>query len=183
MALAADMESGEGAAAVGELCVRGPAVFSRYFQRPAETREAFEDGWFRTGDIASRDAAGRFRILGRASVDIIKSAGYKISALEVERRLLESSDVVEIAVVGLDSDAFGQAVGAVVVASSDAQSRAGMPSSEAGDVERKLLEMVRDFGATLLAPYKLPTRLRAVDAIPKNAMGKINKKELMHLFD
>jgi malonyl-CoA/methylmalonyl-CoA synthetase len=157
--------------AEGELYVRGPAVFDRYFRRPRETAEAFDDGWFRTGDIGRRRADGSYQILGRASVDIIKSAGYKISALEIERRLLEADEIAEVAVVGVESDTFGQEVGAVVVMAG------GAPS------DAEALEAVRTVGESRLARYKLPTRARAVDAIPKNAMGKINKKELVRLFD
>ena len=159
----------------GELYVRGPAVFDRYYGRPDATECAFAlGGWFRTGDIARRSADG-YAILGRASVDVMKSSGYKISALEIERKLLEWAEITEIAVLGVHSDAYGQRVAAVVVP-------ARTPPEGLGDDDR-MLEALRDFGASRLARYKLPTRLRAVSAIPKNAVGKINKKELARLFD
>ena len=158
----------------GELLVRGAGVFTSYFRRPDETAKAFAPGgWFRTGDHASCGADGLYRILGRASVDVIKSAGYKISALEVERILLEHHAVDEVAVVGVSDEAFGQRVGAIVVPKAAAQA----------NVEGQLLPTLRADCADRLAAYKLPTVIRAVSAIPKNAMGKINKKTLVKLFE
>jgi malonyl-CoA/methylmalonyl-CoA synthetase len=141
----------------GELYVRGPGVFNRYFRRDTETKEAFSDGWFKTGDIASRNEQGLYSILGRASVDIIKSGGYKISALEVERVLLEIPEVEEAFAVGVHDDVFGQAIG-------------------------EALSLLREWAKDRLAPYKLPVHARSVDSIPKNAMGKVNKKELCKIF-
>ena len=159
-----------GCAEGGELLVRGPGVFKEYFRRPDETAKAFVEGeWFRTGDHASRDAGGIYRLIGRASVDVIKSAGYKISALEVERILLGHREVAEVAVVGLPSEAFGQRVAAVVVA-----------ASETND-QGVLLQRLREECAGQLASYKLPTAIRLVDEIPKNPMGKINKKALLNV--
>lgn len=156
------------APASGELLVKGPTVFREYFRRPEETRDAFtSDGWFKTGDIATFDHANRsFRLLGRNSVDIIKSGGYKISALEVETRLLQHPHVRECAVVGVDDPTWGQRVAAVVVLSEDAPE----PPLD--------LEAVRTFAAEALADYALPSLLRIVDEIPRNAMGKVNKREL-----
>ena len=105
----------------GDLLVRGPGVFREYFRRADATAEAFApcyDGqgdWFRTGDHARLGEDGNYRILGRASVDVLKSAGYKISALEIERVLLEHEAVEEVAIVGVPDDAFGQRVGAIIV--------------------------------------------------------------------
>ena len=93
--------------------MRGSSLFTSYWRRPEVTaREFTSDGWFRTGDTA-RLTDGVFRILGRTSVDIIKSGGFKISALDVERRLLEHPDVQDVAVVGLPDLTWGQKVRSV----------------------------------------------------------------------
>ena len=160
----------------GELLVRGPGVFRDYFRRPDATAAAFAPGgWFRTGDHASRDRDGLYRILGRASVDVIKSSGYKISALEIERALLAHTAVEEVAVVGVASESFGQRISAVIVPS-PALMKAG--GAEAAD----LLQLLRTDCADQLASYKLPTEVKVVAEIPKNPMGKINKKALLQLF-
>ena len=128
------------------------------------------------------------------AVDVIKSAGYKISALEIERILLEHAAVEEVAVVGVSDEAFGQRVGAIVVptaaarktgtpAASGTSSASAEGADQHADAERELLETLRADCADRLAAYKLPTALRAVSAIPKNAMGKINKKTLVKLFE
>ena len=169
----------------GELLVRGPGVFREYFRRPEETAKAFADGgWFRTGDHASRDAEGVYRILGRASVDVIKSAGFKLSALEVERALLAHESIEEVAVVGIESEAFGQRVAAVVVPASAGAKVAADDSCSAWacDDAEALLARLRTDCADELAAYKLPTAIRVVSDIKKNPMGKINKKELVELF-
>lgn len=167
----------------GEVLVRGAGVFAEYFRRPEETAKAFAaGGWFRTGDHASCDADGVYRILGRASVDVIKSAGYKISALEIERLLLEHEAVDEVAVVGIRDEAFGQRVGAIVVPK-EGTAVARSAARAVDEAEHSLLETLRAHCGDRLATYKLPTAVRAVSAIPKNAMGKINKKTLVNLFD
>lgn len=109
--------SGEDEAGLIE--IKGPNLFSEYFRQPRATAEAFTaDGWFKTGDVAKRDASGAYFILGRESVDLIKSGGYKISALEVERKILGntalSSFVGEVVVVGVEDQEWGQRVAAVV---------------------------------------------------------------------
>ena len=101
----------------GEIQVRGPNVFREYWNRPEATTDAFTGDWFRTGDVAVDDD-GSYRILGRASVDIIKSGGEKISALEVEDVLREHPSIVDCAVVGVPDDEWGERVCAVVVAPS-----------------------------------------------------------------
>ena len=98
----------------GEIQVRGPAVFAAYWNRPEATAESFEDGWFRTGDMAVLER-GYYRIMGRLSVDIIKSGGYKLSALEIEASLLDHPLIEECAVIGLPDDTWGEAVTAVCV--------------------------------------------------------------------
>ena len=150
----------------GELEVQGPSVFLEYWKRPDETRAAFRDGWFRTGDVAVRDD-GAFRLLGRTSVDIIKTAGYKVSALEIEEVLRTHPAVAECAVVGVDDDDLGERVAAAV------ELRAGASLS---------LDELQRWAKVQLAPYKVPRALCAVAALPRNAMGKVVKPEVAGLF-
>lgn len=99
----------------GMIEIKGGNVFLEYWRKPEATASEFTaDGWFKTGDVAKRDSTGAYFIQGRASVDLIKSGGYKISALEVERKMLELESIQEVAVVGLKSEEWGQQVAAVV---------------------------------------------------------------------
>lgn len=150
----------------GEIEVQGPAVFLEYWGKPEATRAAFRDGWFRTGDVAVVEG-GAYRILGRSSVDIIKTGGYKVSALEIEEVFREHPAVQECAVVGLPDPEWGERVALAVVA--------------AGGTE-PTLEELRRWAGDRLAPYKLPTRLLTVAELPRNAMGKVTKPELVKLF-
>jgi malonyl-CoA/methylmalonyl-CoA synthetase len=147
----------------GTLWVRGPSVFERYWQRPDATTAAIVDGWFDTGDIVERDAQGRVRIVGRRSVDIIKSGGYKLSALEIEEQLRDHPAVADVAVVGIDDEAWGQRIAAAVVARGDL-----------GDIAAWCRER--------LAPYKVPKNFLVVDALPKNALGKVVKRDVVALL-
>jgi len=157
-------EVGEGQP--GEIQVRGETVFLEYWRRPDATRESFtDDGWFRTGDIATRVDA-RYRILGRSSVDILKSGGEKISALDIENVLLDHEDVDECAVIGLDDPEWGQRIVAAIV-------------SPAPPTEAEL----RDWCRSKLAPFKIPKSIVAVEALPRNAMGKVVKASVVELFD
>ncbi|KAJ3368013.1 Acyl-CoA synthetase member 3, mitochondrial [Kappamyces sp. JEL0680] len=153
----------------GEIWVSGPLLFREYFNRPEQTAAEFHDGWFRTGDIALRSSqhGAAYFIQGRNSVDIIKSGGYKISALEVEREILSSMpSVLECACVGVSDEEWGQRV-AVLVVTSRALS----------------LAELRDTLKARLAPYKVPSVLKVLQAgLPRNAMGKVNKKELQQFF-
>ncbi len=150
----------------GEIQVRGPSVFQQYWNLPAATAESFDDGWFRTGDIAVVED-GYYRILGRQSVDIIKSGGYKISALEIEAVLLDHPDILECAVVGAADELWGEAVAVAVVFKN-----AGIE-----------LESLRDWCRDRLSKYKIPQRLLAVSSLPRNAMGKVTKAEVQKLFE
>ena len=150
----------------GELEVRGPNVFREYWQRPDATRAAFDGGWFQTGDIAVVDQ-GSFRILGRSSVDIIKTGGYKVSALEVEEVLREHPEIADCAVVGLPDEEWGERVAVVVVVERSAQ---------------LALAALRGWAKERLAPYKVPSRLLQVEEMPRNAMGKITKPEVKALL-
>lgn len=150
----------------GEIQVRGPNVFLEYWRKPEATRAAFRAGWFCTGDIAVEEN-GSYRILGRASVDIIKTGGYKVSALEIEEVLREHPSVVECAVVGMPDAEWGERVGAAMVL------RAQYMIS---------LEDLRAWAKPRLATYKLPTRMLVLEALPRNVMGKVEKRELAKLF-
>jgi malonyl-CoA/methylmalonyl-CoA synthetase len=150
----------------GEIEVRGPGVFKEYWGRPQETREAFRDGWFRTGDVAVMED-GRYRILGRMSIDIIKTGGHKVSALEIEEQLREHPAIAECAVVGIPDPEWGERVAAAVVL------RHGAKLDFDG---------LRSWSKERLAPYKVPSRLRVVEALPRNAMGKVTKPAVAELF-
>ncbi|KAJ2782370.1 hypothetical protein H4R18_002303 [Coemansia javaensis] len=153
----------------GVLHVRGPAVFREYYGLPDKTASEFTpDGWFVTGDVAARDAAGVYRIMGRLSTDIVKSGGFKLSALEIERDLLEHPDIADVAVVGLPSDEWGEAVAAAVVL------RPGAAPLPLADLKPWCRER--------MAHYKIPKALVAVDALPRNLMGKLDKKAVKCLF-
>lgn len=150
----------------GEIQVRGPAVFQEYWRRPEVTSQAFVDGWFRTGDMAVVED-GYYRIMGRLSVDIIKSGGEKISALEIEEVLRRHPGVQECAVVGVPDDTWGEAVAAAVIP------RGGVALE---------LESVRDWARDHLSRERLPRRLLVVDDLPRNAMGKVMKPVVKTLF-
>jgi malonyl-CoA/methylmalonyl-CoA synthetase len=150
----------------GELEVRGPTVFLEYWQRPDETGAAFRDGWFRTGDVAVLDR-GAYRLLGRTSVDIIKTGGYKVSALEIEEVLRLHPAIAECAVVGVVDEDWGERVSAAV------ELRAGASLS--------LDELLR-WANSQLAPYMIPLALQEVPALPRNAMGKVVKPRVAGLF-
>ena len=150
----------------GEIEVKGPAVFEQYWQRPRETGESFHDGWFRTGDVAIIED-GYWKILGRKSVDIIKTGGYKVSALEVENVLSSHRLIQECAVIGVADKVWGQRVCAIV-------------SLEQGQALE--LEDLRSWSKERLAPYKVPTRLVILDSLPRNPMGKVVKPLLLEML-
>jgi malonyl-CoA/methylmalonyl-CoA synthetase len=146
----------------GETQVRGPTVFLEYWERPDDTRSAFtDDGWFRTGDTAVIEE-GRYRILGRSSVDIIKSGGEKVSALEIEEVLLGHPAVSEAAVVGIDDEEWGQRVVAVVVVEAPVEA-----------------EELRQHVRGVLAPHKVPKEIYFTEALPRNPLGKTVKPEVV----
>jgi malonyl-CoA/methylmalonyl-CoA synthetase len=151
----------------GEIQVRGPTVFAGYWRRPEETAAAFtSDGWFRTGDLAVVED-GAWRILGRASVDILKTGGEKVSALEIEDALRAHEAVEDCAVVGVPDADWGERVCAAVVV---------RPSAELSPEE------LRAFARERLAPYKVPKEIRCVRDLPRNAMGKVTKPAVRALF-
>ena len=161
-------ESGElvSSGTPGEIQVKSPGVFLEYWQNPQATEKAFRDGWFCTGDTAIVEN-GNYRILGRMSVDIIKTGGYKVSALEIEEVLRNHPDIQECAVVGVVDLEWGQRVCAALVL---------LP-------QRQLtLESLRSWAKGQLAVYKIPTRILIVDELPRNAMGKVTKPQVVELF-
>lgn len=159
-------EAGEIVNDEGELQVKGKNLFIGYWNKESETKKSFtKDGWFCTGDLF-RLNDGYYYIVGRLSTDIIKSGGYKISALEIESVLLHHPQVKECAVVGIPDETWGEKIGAAVVWRNDPVS----------------LEVLRNEIKDKLASYKLPTALINLDAIPRNAMGKAVKPEIRQLF-
>ena len=151
----------------GEIQVRGPAVFSEYWRKPEVTRESFVDGWFRTGDMAVLED-GYYRIMGRLSVDIIKSGGYKLSALEIESTLLTHPAIRECAVVGVPDDTWGEAVAVAIVAR---------------DGEHIELPALKEWAIERMSKYKIPKSLLLLEELPRNAMGKVTKPAIQDLFD
>jgi len=159
----------EGFEEEGMIEVKGNNVFKEYWRLPKVTAKEFtKDGWFKTGDVAKRDRTGAYFILGRESVDLIKSGGYKISALEVERTMLSLKDISEVVVVGISDQEWGQRVAAIV------KQKNGTTSLELKQLRSQLKEE--------MAPYKIPTMLKVVDSIERNAMGKVNKKEIVKKY-
>ena len=150
----------------GEIQVQGPCVFTEYWGKPEATAAEFVDGWFKTGDIAVLED-GAYRILGRNSVDIIKTGGFKVSALEVEDVLREHPDIAECAVVAMEDLEWGERVCAALVLARDGA---------------LTLEQLRDWSRERLAPYKMPSRMIEVGELPRNAMGKVVKPDLTKLF-
>jgi malonyl-CoA/methylmalonyl-CoA synthetase len=150
----------------GEIEVRGPSVFAEYWGKPEATREAFRDGWFRTGDTAIVEH-GVYRILGRTSIDILKTGGHKVSALEIEETLREHPAIAECAVVGVPDAEWGERVGAAVVLCD-------------GNVLD--LQSLRRWAKDFLAAHKVPSRLLVVDTLPRNAMGKVTKPAVAKLL-
>lgn len=147
---------------MGSLHIAGPTLFDGYLGRPDKTAAEFTgDGWFKTGDLAVIDADGFHRIVGRESIDMIKSGGYRIGAGEVEHALLNHPGVSEAAVIGIPDDDLGQRIVAYVV----------------GD--NVDTETLSDFVATTLSIHKRPREIRSVEALPRNAMGKVQKTLLI----
>jgi len=151
----------------GEIWIQSPTVFLEYWGNVEATEASFSDGWFCTGDIAVIEE-GYYRIMGRSSVDIIKSGGYKLSALEIENTLLAHPQIAEVAVVGIADRTWGEAVAAVVALKGD------------GDMT---LETLKAWCNGQLSSYKMPKQLRVVDALPRNAMGKVVKPSLKPMFE
>ena len=152
----------------GELRVRSPQMFAGYHGDRASTEASFdEQRRFRTGDTGVRDERGVVKLLGRTSVDVLKSGGYKLSALEIEEALRAHPSIAEVAVIGVPDETWGDAVTACVVL------RQGCSLE---------LEALREWAKQSLAPYKVPRALHVIDALPRNAMGKVQKTSLRDRF-
>lgn len=163
---------------VGELCIRSPSLFREYWKLPEITKESFIDGgFFKTGDAVKVDEDGYYIILGRTSADIMKVGGYKLSALEIEATLLEHPAVVECCVLGLPDKEYGEAVCAIIVPDLN------LKTTRQKELRPAIsLEEICSWAKDKLAPYKLPTQLFLWDSLPRNAMGKVNKKELKKML-
>ena len=148
----------------GEIMIKGPQVFLEYWNQERTTEDSFFEGWFKTGDVAEL-VDGYYKILGRDSVDIIKSGGYKISALEIEDVLLRHPMIKECAVVGIADQKWGEVV-AVALCSR----------------ENLTLEEIQTWSLDFLSDYKTPRNLKILEELPKNAMGKVVKPEIKKLF-
>lgn len=149
----------------GEILVKGENVFKAYWQKPIETQKEFtEDGWFKTGDVAVLED-GYYRIVGRSSVDIIKSGGYKISALEIEEVLRNHIAINDCAVVGVPDEEWGEKVVAAVEANQ---------VFDTGVLNAWMKES--------LPSYKVPKQYLVVHSLPRNAMGKVVKNDIKKLF-
>lgn len=151
---------------IGKLMVKSPMMFKEYYGKPQVTRNSFDaDGFFDTGDLARIDENGEYSIIGRSSVDIMKCGGYKVSALEVERVLMDFDGIREVSVFGFPDEEYGECITAVLSGAS-----------------RIVLEDLQRWCKKHLPPYKIPRRIWQVESIPRNAMGKVNKKELLESY-
>jgi len=150
---------------IGQILLKGPQVFKGYQNLPEKTEAAFKDGWFLTGDVAIKED-GYYRLLGRDSIDIIKSGGYKISALEIEDVLLRNPNIKECAVVGIIDDKWGEIVATAVV------------------VNQEIIqtEEIQGWCSSYLSDYKIPRKVIVMKNLPKNSMGKVKKSDLKKLF-
>jgi malonyl-CoA/methylmalonyl-CoA synthetase len=152
--------------APGEIEVRGANVFREYWNRSDATREAFREGWFRTGDTAVVEN-GVYRILGRTNIDILKTGGHKVSALEIEETLREHPAVIECAVVGVPDLEWGERVAAALV----------LKEGTALD-----LSELRAWARQRMATHKIPSLLLLLESLPRNRMGKVTKPAVRALF-
>ncbi len=150
----------------GEIRIKGDNVFLEYWDNPKATKESFKDGWFCTGDVAIIEA-GYYRIMGRSSVDIIKSGGYKLSALEIEGVLLTHDAIEEVAVLGIEDDTWGEAVTAFI----------GLKPNAKLDFQE-----LKAWCDGKMSSYKIPKQIKILDALPRNAMGKVTKPALKTMF-
>ena len=153
-------------ATAGEIRIKGGNVFLEYWNNPKATASSFHDGWFCTGDVAVVED-GYYRIMGRSSIDIIKSGGYKLSALEIEGKLLAHPAIAEVAVLGIEDRTWGEAVAAVVVLRLGAELTG---------------EDLKAWCEGRLSSYKIPKHLVVMESLPRNAMGKVVKPKLKELL-
>ncbi len=149
----------------GEVLIKGENVFREYWNKPDATKDTFtQDGWFKTGDVAIVED-GYYRIMGRNSVDIIKSGGYKISALEIEEVLRTHPAIKDCAIVGLENEEWGELVAAAIVADE---------SIDTAAINMWIRER--------MPAYRVPRKYLVVSELPRNAMGKVTKNDIKKLF-
>ena len=149
----------------GEIIIKGENVFHEYWNKPEATNKSFtSDGWFKTGDVAVIED-GYYRIMGRNSVDIIKSGGYKISALEIEEVLRTHPNIKDCAVVGLENEEWGELVAAAITTNE---------SIDPTEINIWIRER--------MPAYRVPRKYLVVDELPRNAMGKVTKNDIKKLF-
>ena len=150
----------------GEIQIKGANVFQEYWQKKEATEKTFTaDGWFKSGDVAV-DEDGYYKILGRSSIDIIKSGGYKISALEIEEVLRTHSAINDCSVVGIDNEEWGELVVAAIIVKDN--------SLDINELNAWMRER--------MPSYRVPRRYKIVEELPRNAMGKVTKNDLKKLF-
>ena len=150
----------------GEIQIKGPNVFKEYWKKPKATIDSYQDGWFKSGDIAVFNK-GMYKILGRDSVDIIKSGGYKISALEIEDVLCRHSKIKECAVIGIPDKEWGEVVAASLILS----------EKNIDFIDLKL--WLKEF----LPSYKIPRKFIIQEELPRNTLGKVTKNVLKNSFE
>lgn len=150
----------------GEIRVKGDNVFMEYWANSDATEASFKDGWFCTGDVAVLES-GYYRIMGRSSVDIIKSGGYKLSALEIEGVLLTHDAIAEVAVLGVADETWGESVTAFI----------GLKPGQTLEFDQ-----LKAWCNGKMSSYKIPKTIKIVDALPRNAMGKVTKPALKNLL-
>ncbi|PCH61739.1 MAG: long-chain fatty acid--CoA ligase [SAR86 cluster bacterium] len=150
----------------GEIRIKGDNVFLEYWGNEKATTESFVDGWFCTGDIAVIED-GYYRIMGRSSIDIIKSGGYKLSALEIEGTLLTHDDIAECAVIGVEDETWGEAVAAFI----------GLKPGKTMEYAN-----LKQWCHGKMSSYKIPKQIHLIDALPRNAMGKVTKSDLKKML-
>ena len=149
----------------GQILIKGPQVFNEYLNQPDKTKESFKDGWFLSGDVAMLER-GYYKILGRDTVDNIKSGAYKISALEIEDVLLKNPQIKECAVVGIEDEKWGEIIASGIVCRG----------------ESLTIEEVAEWCCDYLSDYKIPRKIMIMDDLPKNSMGKVTKPELKKML-
>ena len=150
----------------GQIRIKGDNVFLEYWDNEKATIESFHDGWFCTGDVAVIED-GYYRIMGRSSIDIIKSGGYKLSALEIEGTLLTHEDITECAVIGVEDETWGESVLAFI----------GLKPGKSMEYSD-----LKNWCDGKMSSYKIPKAIRLIDALPRNAMGKVVKPDLKKLL-
>lgn len=168
------VRSADASEIVGDLLVKSPSVFKEYWNKPEATKKEFtEDGWFKTGDSVGYDPAlNSFKILGRNSSDILKSRGYKISALEMETKLLEHSSIEDCAVLGIPDETYGQKIVALI-------KYRNPEDVESAEQKEEVVRALNKWCQNKFASYSVPSVIEIVSSVPRNLMGKVNKADLV----